>query len=159
MASISDLIMQQVKAAVGGVQVPSGAQNQVISGMSSSVLGSLTQTVGKPGGVDLIKNLLTGATSAASSPVTQLAGNLFNTNVLSKLNLGSALNGTLSGLIPTVMSKLSGILRDRDGDGDIDMNDIILSLKGGAAGGAATGALGNAAANAARSILGNIFKK
>lgn len=150
--------MQQVKSAVGGVQVPANAQSQVINGMSSSVLGSLTQTVGKPGGVDLIKNLLSGATSAASSPITQLAGNLFNTNVLSKLNLGSALNGALSGLIPGVMSKLSGILRDRDGDGDVDFNDIILALKGGAAGGA-TGALGNVAANAAKSILGGIFKK
>ena len=158
MASISDLILQQVKSAAGGVQIPSDIQNQVLGGLSSSVLGSLTQTAAKPGGVDLIKNLLTGKTQAAASPVTELASNIFNTNVLSKLNLGSALNGSLSNLIPGVMGKLSTIIRDRDGDGDVDINDIILGLKGGAAG-AGTGTLGNAAANAAKSILGGIFKK
>ena len=150
MANISDLIMQQVKAAVGGVQVPADAQSKLIEGMSSSVLGSLTQTVAKPGGADLIKALLSGKTSAASSPVTQLAGNLFTKNVLSKLNLGSALNGTLSGLIPGVMGNLSSIIRDRDGDGDVDLNDILLSLKGGSGG----GLLG-----AATGILGGLFKK
>ena len=142
--------MQQVKAAVGGVQVPADAQSQLIEGMSSSVLGSLTQTVAKPGGADLIKSLLSGKTSAASSPVTQLAGNLFTKNVLSKLNLGSSLNGTLSGLIPGVMGKLSSVIADRDGDGDVDINDILLSLKGGSGG----GILG-----AATGILGGLFKK
>ena len=150
MANISDLIMQQVKAAVGGVQVPADAQSKLIDGMSSSVLGSLTQTVAKPGGADLIKSLLTGKTSAASSPVTQLAGKLFTSNVLNKLNLGSALNGTLSGLVPQVMGNLSSIIRDRDGDGDVDLNDILLSLKGGSGG----GILG-----AATGILGGLFKK
>ena len=73
MASISDLIMQQVKSVAGGVQIPSDIQNQVLGGLSSSVLGSLTQTAAKPGGVDLIKNLLTGKTQAAASPVTAAA--------------------------------------------------------------------------------------
>jgi hypothetical protein len=150
MANISDLIMQQVKAAVGGVQVPADAQGKLIEGMSSSVLGSLTQTVAKPGGADLIKSLLSGKTSAASSPVTQLAGKLFTSNVLNKLNLGSALNGTLSGLVPQVMGNLSSIIRDRDGDGDVDLNDILLSLKGGSGG----GLLGTATG-----ILGGLFKK
>ena len=60
MASISDLIMQQVKSAAGGVQIPSNVQSQVLNGLSSSVLGSLTQTVAKPGGVDAITSLLKG---------------------------------------------------------------------------------------------------
>lgn len=153
MANISDLIMQQVKSAVGSVQVPSGAQNQVINGLSSSVIGSLTQTAARPGGIDLIKNLLSGCTSAASSPVTQLAGSLFSTNVLSKLNLGSTLNNALSGLVPGVMGKLSTILRDRDGDGDVDISDILMGL------GANTGAGGGLLGNAAKSILGGILKK
>lgn len=151
MASISDLILQQVKSAVGGVQIPSNVQSQVVDGLSSSVLGSLTQTVAQPGGVDTIKNLLTGKTSAESSPVTKLAGNLFNTNVLSKLNLGSTLSNSLSGLIPGVMGKLSTILTDRDGDGDVDINDIILGLKGNTGSGGLFGA--------ATSILGGLLKK
>ena len=154
MASLNDFIAQQVRNLTGGVQIPAASRNQVLNGMSSSVLGSLTQTVARPGGVDQISALLTGKTSAAASPVTQLAGNLFSTNILSKLNLPPALSSTLSGIIPQVMGKLSGFLRDRDGDGDIDLNDILLSLRGnsGATGG---GLLGGAA----KSILGSILKK
>ena len=153
MASISDLIMQQVKSAVGGVQIPSNAQSQILNGMSSSVLGSLTQTVAKPGGVDAISALLTGRTNAATSPVTKLAGNLFKTNILKNLNLGTNTNNALLGLIPMVMGKLSNVIRDRDGDGDVDLNDIILSLKSSGSG-AGAGVLG-----AATSILGGILGK
>ena len=151
MASISDLIMQQVQSAAGGVQIPSNVQSQVLNGLSSSVLGSLTQTVAKPGGVDAITALLRGQTNAATSPVTKLAGNLFKTNILKNLNLGTSTNNSLMGLIPMVMSKLSNVVRDRDGDGDVDLNDIILSLKSSGSG-AGAGVLG-----AATSILGGLF--
>ena len=156
MASITDLIMQQVKSVAGGVQIPSDIQNQVLGGLSSSVLGSLTQTATKPGGVDLIKNLLTGKTQAAASPVTALAGNLFNNNVLKKLGIGAALGSVLSGLIPKVMGGLSNIIQDRDGDGDVDLNDIILTLTGG---GQRQQSAGAGILGAATSILGGLFKK
>ena len=143
--------MQQVQSAAGGVQIPSNVQSQVLNGLSSSVLGSLTQTVAKPGGVDAITALLRGQTNAATSPVTKLAGNLFKTNILKNLNLGTSTNNSLMGLIPMVMSKLSNVVRDRDGDGDVDLNDIILSLKSSGSG-AGAGVLG-----AATSILGGIF--
>ena len=145
--------MQQVKSAVGGVQIPSNAQSQILNGMSNSVLGSLTQTVAKPGGVDAISALLTGKSNAATSPVTKLAGNLFKTNVLKNLNLGTSTNNSLLALIPAVMSKLSTVIRDRDGDGDVDLNDIILSLKG-TGNNTGAGVLG-----AATSILGGILGK
>ena len=154
MASISDLIMQQVKSAVGGVQIPSNAQSQVLNGLSSSVLGSLTQTVAKPGGVDLITSLLKGKTDAATSPVTKLAGNLFKTNILKNLNLGSSTNNSLLALIPVVMGSLSKVITDRDGDGDVDLNDIILSLKG-----SSTSSTGGGVLGAATSILGGILGK
>ena len=145
--------MQQVKSAVGGVQIPSNAQSQILNGMSNSVLGSLTQTVAKPGGVDAISALLTGKSNAATSPVTKLAGNLFKTNVLKNLNLGTSTNNSLLALIPAVMSKLSTVIRDRDGYGDVDLNDIILSLKG-TGNNTGAGVLG-----AATSILGGILGK
>ena len=145
--------MQQVRSAAGGVQIPSNVQSQVLNGLSSSVLGSLTQTAAKPGGVDAITALLRGQTNAATSPVTKLAGNLFKTNILKNLNLGTSTNNSLMGLVPMVMSKLSNVIRDRDGDGDVDLNDIILSLKSSGSG-AGAGVLG-----AATSILGGILGK
>ena len=150
MANISDLILQQVKKAAGNVEIPANVQNTVLNGLSESILGSLTQTATKAGGVDLIKKLLTGQESAASSPVTALAGKLFTSNILSKLNLGNLLNGKLTGLIPTILGGLSNIIKDQDGDGDVDLNDIILTLKGGNS----SGILG-----AATSILGGLFGK
>ena len=159
MASISDLIMQSVKSAAGGVQIPSDIQSQVLNGLSSSILGSLTQTATKPGGVDLIKNLLTGKTQAAASPVTALAGNLFNNNVLKKLGVGAALGAVLTNLIPKVMGGLSGIIQDRDGDGDVDLNDIILSLTGGGQKKPAAATAGGGLLGAATSILGGLLRK
>ena len=153
MASISDLIMQQVKSAVGGVQIPSNVQSQVLNGLSSSVLGSLTQTAAKPGGVDTITALLRGQSNADTSPVTKLAGNLFKTNILKNLNLGTNTNNALLGLIPMVMGKLSNVIRDRDGDGDVDLNDIIMSLK------STNGSSGAGVLGAATSILGGILGK
>ena len=144
--------MQQVNSAAGGVQIPSTVKSQVLNGLSSSVLGSLTQTVAKPGGVDTITSLLKGKTNAATSPVTKLAGNLFKTNILKNLNLGTSTNNSLLALIPVVMGSLSKVITDRDGDGDVDLNDIILTLKGS---GAATGS--GSVLGAATSILGGIL--
>ncbi len=147
MANINDYIQQLVGAAAGKVEIPAQVKDQVLNGLSSSILGSLTQTVAKPGGMEEVKNLLTGKINAASSPVTALAGNIFNANVLSKLNLGK-LAPVLAALIPGIMNKLSGIIKDQDGDGDVDINDILLTLKGGNG----AGILG-----AATSILGSIL--
>ena len=130
-SSIIDLIKQQVTAQAGNIEIPANAKDTVLNGLSDSIFGSLTQTVTKAGGIEQIKSLLTGKTAAASSPITALAGNLFSNNILKNLNLGSALNGKLTGLVPLVMGKLGGILKDQDGDGDVDFNDILITLKGG----------------------------
>ncbi len=150
--NLSDIILQQVTKTVSGgnIQIPSNVQDQVLGGLSDSILGSLTKTAATPGGLDVIKNLLTGKADAASSPVTQLAGKLFTSNILSKLNLGS-LGASLTGLIPAVFGGLKGIIKDQDGDGDVDLNDILLTLKGGAG----SGILGSIAG----SVLGGLFGK
>lgn len=157
MASITDIISSLVKSETANVSIPSNVKDQVLGGLGNSILGSLTQTVAKPGGVDLVKGLLTGSSNASSSPITALAGSLFKSNVLSKLDLGK-LAPVLAGLIPVIMGKLGGILKDRDGDGDVDLNDIILTLKGGGQKAApAAGGLGGGLLGAATSILGGIL--
>ena len=152
MSQFSDLLLKQVTSAAGNVSIPSDIKNQVLGGLSDSILGSLTQTAAKAGGVDTIKQLLTGKTNAASSPVTALAGKLFSSNVASKLNLNSATSSALTAVIPAVIGKVSGFIKDQDGDGDIDINDIIITLTGGGKG---KGSL----LGAATSILGGILKK
>ena len=129
MANISDFIQKAVGAAAGNVNIPSNLKEQVLGGLSDSILGSLKQTAAQAGGLDQIKELLTGKADAANSGITALAGDLFNKNVLGKLDLGS-LAPALSGLIPGIIGKLSGFIKDQDGDGDVDINDILLSLKG-----------------------------
>ena len=156
MASITDIISSLVKSETASVNIPSNVKDQVLSGLGNSILGSLTQTVTKPGGVDLVKGLLTGSANAQTSPITALAGKLFNNNILSKLNLGK-LAPVLAGLIPVIMGKLGGILKDQDGDGDVDLNDIILALKGGGQQKQASSGLGGGLLGAATSILGGIL--
>ena len=153
MANIADIISQTVAASAGKVNIPANLKNQVLGGLSDSILGSLTQTVAKPNGVELIKGLLTGKTSAASSPITALAGNLFTNNILKNLKLDGTLSTALSGLVPVVMGKLGGILKDQDGDGDVDLQDILITLKGG------NGQKGAGILGAATSILGGFLKK
>ena len=171
--NLSDIIMNQVTKSVAGsnIQIPQNLQQQVLGGLSDSILGSLAKTATAPGGLDQIKALLTGQADAAKSPVTALAGNIFNSNVLSKLKLG-AVGAALLAFIPKIMGGLKNIIKDQDGDGDVDLNDVLLTLKGGSgsilgsvlggvlAGGAAkqqkasTGGLGSILGGALGSILG-----
>ncbi len=150
MASIVDFISQQVQSAAGGIEIPSNIKGQVLNGLSDSVLGSLKQTAASgASGINQIKELLSGKANAATSPITALAGNLFAKNVANKLGLG-ALGGTISNLIPSIMGNLSGFISDKDGDGDVDFNDILISLTGGSG----SGILG-----AAKGLLGGLFGK
>ena len=142
------MIKQQVSAAAGGVQIPANLQNQVLGGLSDSILGSLKKTATSKGGINIITDLLTGKTSATQSPVTSLAGSLFTNNILKNLNLGSVLNKSLLALIPTVLGGVTKLFKDQNGDGKVDINDVIIAL-GGSIGG--SGLLGG--------LLGGIFGK
>ena len=129
--NLLDLISSTVASKTSGLEIPAQSKNTVLNGLTDSIFGSLTQTVTKPGGIDAIKSLLTGKTAAASRPITALPGNLSSTNSRKTLTLGSLLNGKLLSLVPAIMGNLSGILKDQDGDGDVDFQDILITLKGG----------------------------
>ena len=146
MSAIIDLIAGQVNQVAGNAKIPANLKDKVLGGLSNSVLGSLTQTAATAGGVEQIRDLVTGKVSAASSPITALAGSLFDRDVLKNLNLGKA-GESLMGLVPKVMGRLGNIVKDQDGDGDIDFNDLIITLQGGSGG----------LLNTAKSILGSIL--
>ena len=148
MASIQDFILKQVTAQAGKVDIPSNLKDKVLGGLSDSIFGSLTQTAPKTGGIETIKELVTGKTKPAASPITSLATNLFTQNILNKMDLGTAAS-SLTGLIPGVMGSLSSFIKDQDGDGDIDLQDFLAALNGGKGGVLKT----------ATSILGGLFKK
>ncbi|MBO4641384.1 MAG: hypothetical protein J5661_00785 [Bacteroidaceae bacterium] len=152
--NIQDFITKQVASAVGTVDVPSAAKNQVLNGLTESILGSLTQTATKAGGIEQLKNLLTGTTSAAASPITALAANMFSKNILGSLGLNAVTNSALTSLVPGIVGQLGGILKDQDGDGDVDLNDILATL--GVGGSSAAGSI---IGSAAKSILGSFFGK
>lgn len=154
MAGIADIIKQQVASVAGGVEIPSTIKNQVLGGLSDSILGSLTQTAAQAGGIDAIKALVTGKTAAASSPITALAGKIFANNTLKNLNLDNALTGKLTALLPAIIGKVGGFIKDKDGDGDVDFNDILLTLTGG--GQKQSAGIGQ---TIAKTVLGSLFKK
>ena len=158
MASIQDLILNSVKGVIGNVEIPANVSNQVVNGLSESILGGLTQTATKPGGIELVKGLLTGKQSAATSPITALIGKIFSNNTAKKLGLGSALTTAIVGLIPNILGKLSGVFKDQDGDGDVDLNDILIALSGKKTQ-TATASTGGGLLGAATSILGGLLKK
>ena len=158
--NLSDIILQQVTKNVAGsnIQIPQNLQQQVLGGLSDSILGSLAKTATAPGGLDQIKALLTGQADAAKSPVTALAGNIFNSNVLSKLKLGAA-GAALLAFIPKIMGGLKNIIKDQDGDGDVDLNDVLLTLKGGSGsilGSVLGGVLGGGAAKQQKASTGGL---
>ena len=80
--NIQDFITKQVTSAMGSVDVPSAAKNQVLNGLTESILGSLTQTATKAGGIEQLKNLLTGKTSAASDTDSTFLHLFINSNAL-----------------------------------------------------------------------------
>lgn len=130
MASISDLILKQVTSSAGKIDIPAGIKDKVLGGLSDSIVGSLTLTAAKSGGIDMIKELVTGKANAAKSPVTSLATQLFTNNILKKMDVGSAAS-SLTALIPGVLGNLSSFIKDQDGDGDIDLQDFLAALGGG----------------------------
>ena len=157
--NLSDIILQQVtkNVASSNIQIPQNLQQQVLGGLSDSILGSLAKTATAPGGLDQIKALLTGQADAAKSPVTALAGNIFNSNVLSKLKLGAA-GAALLAFIPKIMGGLKNIIKDQDGDGDVDLNDILIAIAGKKTQ-TASASTGGGILGAATSILGGLLKR
>ncbi len=61
-------------------------------------------------------------------------------------------------MIPKIPGNLSGVFKDQDGDGDVDLNDILIALSGKKTQ-AQPASTGGGLLGAATSILGGLLKK
>ncbi|MBR0502910.1 MAG: hypothetical protein IJJ77_06670 [Paludibacteraceae bacterium] len=122
MSQISDLILKQVQSAAS----QSGLENNVLNGLSDSILNSLKQTAQTPNGIEQLTSLFTGNTSAESSPITKLASQIFSSQVAPKLGLNASSASTATSLLPTIISGLVALLTKK-GSG-IDLSSILSSL-------------------------------
>lgn len=148
MSQLSDLILKQVQAAASG----SNLDNNVLNGLSDSILNSLKQTATKQGGLEQLTSLFTGKTSAESSPITSLATQIFSSQIAPKLGLSSSASSTATSLLPTILTALVSLIINKKASG-LDLSSILSSL--GASSSNAT--ISNVSKLAG--ALGKLFKK
>lgn len=123
MSQLSDFILKQAQAAASG----SNLDNNVLNGLSDSILNSLKQTALKQGGIEQLTALFTGKTSAENSPVTALASQIFTSQIASKLGLSSAASSSASNLLPTILGALVSAVVNKKASG-LDLTSILSSL-------------------------------
>lgn len=148
MSQLSDLILKQVASAAAG----SNLGNNVLNGLSDSIVNSLKQTATSKGGVEQLMALFTGKTSAANSSVTALASQIFTSQFASKLGLSSSASSSATSLIPTIIGGLVSAVLSKKAGG-LDLTSILSSL-GAASSNSTVGKLGYIAGT-----LGKLFKK
>lgn len=119
MSFLTDLIKEKAgEALAGNVSIPEGLKEKVLGGLSDSIFDSFKQTATQEGGLEQLTALFSGNQDAASSPITALAGKLFNGNVAGKLGLSPTLVNAIVPMIPKVISMITS------GKG-FDVNDIM----------------------------------
>lgn len=120
MSALTDIILAQVKESAG-----SKLDNNILGGLSDSILGSVKQSAQSASGIEQLTSLFTGKTSAAESPVTALAGKLFQSGVAKKLNLDSKTSNLATSLLPTIIGAL---VNNKNG---MDITSILGAFAGG----------------------------
>ena len=107
------------------------------------VVCALKQTAGKEGGLDQLIELFTGRQAASSSPVAQLASNIFGSDIAKKLGLSPAIVNAIVPMIPMIIKKFTSSEK-------IDINELISE--------AASSGVADKLKEAAGSFLGGLFK-
>ena len=119
MSFLTDLIKEKASEVLADkISIPGSIQEEVLGGVADSIFGSVKQTAGKEGGLDQLVELFTGRQAASSSPVTQLASNIFGSDIAKKLGLSPAIVNAIVPMIPVILEKFTS-------RGKIDINDLI----------------------------------
>ena len=121
MSFITDLIKEKAGDILGNVSLRDNLKEQVVGGVSDSIFGSIKETALKEGGIDQLIELFTGRSSAAASPVTDLAGKLFSSDIAKKLGLSPAIVSAIVPMIPKVIETFTSSKK-------IDVNDLIAEV-------------------------------
>ena len=119
MSLLTDLIKEKASEVLADkISIPEGIQEQVFGGIADSIFGSVKETASKEGGIDQLVELFTGRQEASTSPVTQLASNIFGTDIAKKLGLSPAIVNAIVPMIPVIIEKFTSSEK-------IDINDLI----------------------------------
>ena len=122
MSIITDLIKEKASEVLGGnISIPENLKEPILGGISDSIFGSIKETALKEGGIDQLIELFTGRSSAAASPVTDLAGKLFSSDIAKKLGLSPAIVSAIVPMIPKVIETFTSSKK-------IDVNDLIAEV-------------------------------
>lgn len=153
MAGVADLIKKvAAEAASGNIEIPENLKEKVLGGLSDSIFDSIKKTAASNGGIEQITSLLTGGTSASSSPITSMATKIFSSQVAPKLGLSSAVTSTITAMLPTVIDKLvAAVSSGKDG---FNLSDIISAVAGGSGSSSKASIL-----KGVGGLLGKLFKK
>ncbi len=144
MSFLTDLIKEKASEVLADkISIPEGIQEQVLGGVADSIFGSVKETAGKEGGIDQLIELFTGRQEASTSPVTQLASNIFGSDIAKKLGLSPAIVNAIVPMIPAIIQKFTS-------SGKIDINELIEE--------ATKSGIADKLKDAAGSILGGLFK-
>ncbi|MBQ8443471.1 MAG: hypothetical protein IJX29_08945 [Bacteroides sp.] len=144
MSFLTDLIKEKATEVLADkISIPEGIQDEVLGGVADSIFGSVKETAGKEGGIDQLIELFTGRQEVTTSPVAQLASNIFGTDIAKKLGLSPAIVNAIVPMIPVILKKFTS-------SGKIDINELISE--------AASSGVADKLKEAAGGFLGGLFK-
>jgi hypothetical protein len=144
MSFLTDLIKEKASEVLADkISIPESIQDEVLGGVADAIFGSVKQTAAKEGGIEELIELLTGREDVTTSPIAQLASQIFGSDIAKKLGLSPAIINAIVPMIPFIIKKFTSSEK-------IDINDLIAEAT-------ASGVV-DKLKDAAGSFLGGFFK-
>ena len=144
MSFLSDLIKEKASEVLADkISIPESIQDEVLGGVADAIFSSVKQTAAKEGGIEELIELLTGREDVTTSPIAQLASQIFGSDIAKKLGLSPAIINAIVPMIPFIIKKFTSSEK-------IDINDLIAEAT-------ASGVV-DKLKDAAGSFLGGFFK-